>query len=113
MLDPVVDVFVLAEATSTFSGKPKALVFQEHKHRFEPYLSKIRHVIIEDTPSEGTTWDREIFQRNALMGAFTGVDAVALQTHDLIIGSDVDEVPDPRCAVGKGLGRRPHSKDDN
>lgn len=80
-------------------------MFQQNKHRFEPYLAKIRHIVIEDTPSEGSAWDREAFQRNALVRAFTDYeDTPVVQRHDLIIGSDVDEVPDPRCEVEKGQG---------
>lgn len=96
MLDPVVDVFVLAEASSTFSGQSKPLIFRENKNRFEPYLAKIQHVVIDDTPANGSAWDSEEFQRNALKRVFKDREP-AVQARDLIVVSDVDEVPDPRC----------------
>lgn len=96
MLDPVVDVFVLAESSSTFSGQSKPLIFRDNKNRFEPYLAKIQHVVIDDTPSNGSAWNMEEFQRNALMRVFNDMEP-AVQARDLIVVSDVDEVPDTRC----------------
>jgi beta-1,4-mannosyl-glycoprotein beta-1,4-N-acetylglucosaminyltransferase len=93
-LDAVVDVFVLAEFNSTFSGNEKPLYFKDNMHRFSPYLHKISHIVIEDSPLEGSPWAREEYQRNALKRAFENVDPT-LQDQDLIILSDVDEVPDP------------------
>lgn len=94
MLDPVVDVFVLAESNTTFSQKPKALEFQQNRKRFEPFLHKVRHVVVDDSPSTGDPRQNEAFQRNAVMqGLF---DPSPVGEKDLIIISDVDEVPDPR-----------------
>jgi hypothetical protein len=94
-LDAVVDLFVLAESNSTFSGNKKPLHFKDNMQRFRPYLHKISHIVIEDSPLGGTPWDREEYQRNALIRAFENMDPT-LKDRDLIILADVDEVPDPR-----------------
>ena len=48
-LDEVVDVHVIAEATSTHSGKPKPLTLPDHTDRLEPWLHKIRYVPVDLT----------------------------------------------------------------
>jgi beta-1,4-mannosyl-glycoprotein beta-1,4-N-acetylglucosaminyltransferase len=52
ILDPVVDYFVLCESSYTHSGKSKPFYFEEHKHeeRFAPFLHKIIHLKITDSP---------------------------------------------------------------
>lgn len=51
ILNDYVDYFVICEATKTFSGKEKSLVFQENRHRFEKFLHKIIYVPLEWSPS--------------------------------------------------------------
>ena len=46
----VVDYFVVAESNLSHSGKPKEYIFENNIARFEPYMSKIRHVKVEDMP---------------------------------------------------------------
>ena len=92
-LDSVVDRFVLAEAPFTHSGKPKPLYFQENKSRFEKFLPKITHLIVEDFPrvdfsKPGAAWDYERHQRDALARGLT-----ACSDYDLIITGDADEIP--------------------
>lgn len=88
-LDRLVDRFILVEADVTFSGKKKPLVFQENRHLFEKFLPKITHVVVSDMPGGNDPWVRERFQRNAIM---RGVPGDAKDT-DLLIVSDVDEIP--------------------
>ena len=91
-LDPVVDYFVLAEATVTHSGKPKPLHFREHKPRFDRFAKKIIHLVIDDMPGGGATesdrFAREGFQRNALLRGLQDADP-----DDFVIISDLDEIP--------------------
>ena len=87
-LDPVVDRFVVAEATRTFSNEPKPLHFADNRQRFSRWLPKITHVIIDDLPAEGDAWDREAFQRNTVARGLG--DA---RPDDVIMISDVDEIP--------------------
>ena len=39
-LNDVVDYFVLVEATTTYSGKPKELYFQKNKDRYKKFEKK-------------------------------------------------------------------------
>lgn len=88
-LSGVADKFVLAEATTTFTGKPKPLFFSENKERFRAFNDRIIHIVIEDQPNASpTAWERQIHQRNALV---RGIGEAA--PDDLILLSDVDEIP--------------------
>lgn len=92
-LNDVVDHFVIVEATLSFSGKPKPLVFQENAARFARYADKIIHVVVDDMPVDTTNaWDREYFQRNAIMRGLLGA-----APDDIVMISDADEIP--RAAV--------------
>jgi beta-1,4-mannosyl-glycoprotein beta-1,4-N-acetylglucosaminyltransferase len=88
-LDHLVDKFILVEADTTFSGKKKPLVFHENKALFEKFLPKIIHVVVSDMPGGSDPWVRERFQRNAIA---RGIPKDAKDT-DLLIVSDVDEIP--------------------
>lgn len=91
-LDGIVDEFVLVESTLTFSGKPKPLYFNENKDKYEKFLHKIIH-IIQDDPDTGTdyaaNWVREEAQRDKIMEVLTP----KCQSMDVIISSDLDEIP--------------------
>lgn len=96
-LGGVVDVFVLAEATHTHTGRPKELLFARHKHeaRFAPFLPRIQHVIVRDLPIDPTNtnaWDREHFQRDALV---RGLREAGAKHTDIVILGDLDEIPRP------------------
>ena len=93
-LDPVVDVFILAEARHTFQKKPKELVFEKNKDRFAKFLPKIRHVIVDELPGFFYKWRRpdawvvSDFQKGQVV---RGLDDA--QGGDTVIFSDVDEIP--------------------
>lgn len=115
-LNEVVDYFVLVEATNTHTGKEKPLYYWENKDRFLPFSSKIIHVVVDDLPAEASklrlfldriyhltldkgsinlafkreAWNREMFQRNAIL---RGVLSVSPRDSDIVIISDVDEIP--------------------
>jgi len=88
-MSPVVDKFVISEATETFSGMAKPLYYEEHKELFAEFADKIIHVVVDDTP-EGYTHDRDTFQKNAV-----GRGLVDCNDDDIIIFSDLDEIPNP------------------
>lgn len=85
----VVDKFILVEADTTHSGKPKPMWFRERKAEFEKYWSKIVHVEVRDMPKTTVTWDREIHQRNCIL---RGVDKTMVRDGDVLMVSDVDEI---------------------
>jgi beta-1,4-mannosyl-glycoprotein beta-1,4-N-acetylglucosaminyltransferase len=85
-----VDYFVLCESILTISGHPKPLLFDINK--FQKYKSKIRHLIVDKYPFDTSkdAWKNERWQRDYLINGLS--DA---QPDDLIMLSDVDEIPLP------------------
>jgi beta-1,4-mannosyl-glycoprotein beta-1,4-N-acetylglucosaminyltransferase len=101
LLNNIVDYFVIVEAKYTHVGKEKPLFFDDNKHLFENFNNKIIHIIVNDFPykypnvniDNGDVWKNEIFQRNAIS---CGINHIKdLSESDLIIISDLDEIPDP------------------
>lgn len=91
ILDPIVDKFVIEEATVTFSGEPKELCFEKNKELFREFLPKIEYIVVDNSPVDATTHLRDKFQKNALAkGLLDATD------DDVIILSDVDEIPNPK-----------------
>lgn len=91
----VVDEFILVEATKTFTGKSKPMWFADNRERFEKFADKITYVAVDDMPEDAdSAWVREYFQRDAIgRGLGEGSD------DDLIIVSDVDEIPFPEALL--------------
>jgi len=82
-----VDYFVITESNLSHSGKPKEYIFENNKDRFEKYMSKIRHIKVDDMPETDDSWVRERFQR------FVGNRGLYdLEPEDLVITSDCDEI---------------------
>jgi len=101
ILDAVVDRFVVVESTVTFRGRAKPLHFAEHRERFERWADRIVHVVVEDAPDVGDDgWGRERFQRDAV-GRALG----ACRGRDVVLVSDVDEIPHPDRVAERRLGR--------
>lgn len=86
-----VDYFVICEADRTFSGKPKTLTFKDNQASFADYSSKIIHLTCQDDNPELTPFEREWFQRDFFKTALSNF----VLDSDLIIYSDVDEIPRP------------------
>ena len=82
-----VDFFILVEATQTFQGKPKPLVYEANKERFRAFHKQIIHIIVDDMPTSDDPRVREHHQRRAIARG-----ASNLQPEDVLIISDVDEV---------------------
>lgn len=95
-LDPVVDVFVLVEAVWTHQKKPKPLYYEENKERFKKFHSKIRHIVLTDGPNFfygfriPNAWDYERYQKDQIKQGLKDC-----MPTDMIILSDVDEIPNP------------------
>ncbi|MBE5875476.1 MAG: glycosyltransferase [Lachnospiraceae bacterium] len=89
VMSPVVDKFVISEATETFSGMKKPLYYEENKELFAEFADKIIHVVVDDTP-QGDTHDRDTFQKNAVTRGLK-----ECTDEDIIIFSDLDEIPNP------------------
>ena len=89
VMNPIVDKFVISEATETFSGLKKPLYYEENKELFSEFQDKIIHVVVEDTP-EGDTHYRDTFQKNAVTRGLKDC-----RDDDIVIFSDLDEIPNP------------------
>lgn len=98
----VVDCFVVVEAAQTFAGEPKALSFGDHAARFQPYMAKIRYVVVDELV--GTfSWQREAYQRDCILRGLEDC-----RDDDVIIISDVDEILRPEVVerLGSGVAAR-------
>lgn len=92
IMAPYVDKFVLEESTVTFSGEPKEMIFAGHRDMFEEFEDKIIYVSVDNSPMSGvTTHERDKFQKNQLIRGMKDC-----QPNDIVIFSDVDEIPNPK-----------------
>ena len=93
-LNPVVDKFVLVEATKTFQKQPKPLYFEENKSRFKDFEDKIIHVVVDEYPNFFTRFrvptpmDYDNHQKNQIILGLKDANP-----NDVIIYSDLDEIP--------------------
>ena len=102
LLNDHVDHFVIAESNITHSGQPKPFYFEENKARFEQWKEKIIYLPVKQNTEglvfssetsynpQSAAWKLENGQRNALAAA---KDIIA--DDDLVLLSDLDEMPDP------------------
>jgi beta-1,4-mannosyl-glycoprotein beta-1,4-N-acetylglucosaminyltransferase len=91
-----VDVFLIVEGNTTFTGLPKPLIFHNNRERFAWAESKIIYQQVTDLEAgeskaarEG--WKNEDDTRDAVAKFLRRV--VKVQDGDLVIESDVDEIP--------------------
>jgi len=94
ILDPYVDYFVVNEANTTFSGKPKKLYFQENIDRFKKFEHKIIYNMFDENKPEWTQWDRDCIHKNAAMKA---LEKSNLDDGDIVFYSDADEIWNPKA----------------
>ncbi len=86
-----VDAFVIAEASQTHSGEPRALVLTPQ------LIASLggTNVYIEqvmDMPLGADNWAREHHQRRSIL---RGLEAIGAEAGDIIVLTDADEIPDP------------------
>lgn len=96
----VVDRFVLSESRYTHTGKPKPLHYQANAARFQAFADRIIHVVspdpadlTHDADDQRPSWIRENAQRNATIDRIKPM----LKDDDLLIVSDLDEIPNPEA----------------
>jgi len=88
ILNNYVDYFVIVEGNKTWQNNPKKLKFNIKK--FKKFKKKIIYIKVEDLPDGKNPWVRENFQRNCIVrGLENAID------QDIIIISDLDEIPNP------------------
>jgi len=126
MLDPYVDYFVISECDYTFSGNKKPFYFEENKNLFSKFLHKIIHVknyntneteILVNTFTESkknvfdniikyyegvknspeTDFGKAHWCREYLHREFVSLGLSECNDDDIIIFSDLDEIPSPEA----------------
>jgi beta-1,4-mannosyl-glycoprotein beta-1,4-N-acetylglucosaminyltransferase len=102
-----VDKFIIVEAEVTHQDEPKPSYLRDNWERFSPFHDKIIHVWATGLPTirdDPDPWAREHAQRNYIADGLFTFD---YSDHDVLMQSDVDEIPRPICArnalPGKGL----------
>jgi beta-1,4-mannosyl-glycoprotein beta-1,4-N-acetylglucosaminyltransferase len=106
-LNDIVDYFVLVECIKTHVNNDKELFFENNKKRYSKFLHKIIHIIVKDNiPQTSNPWDIENYQRRCID---QGIKQLDLKSEDIIIISDLDEIPDSNTLLSiknyKGLDR--------
>ena len=105
VMNKYVDKFVIAESTYMHSGKPKKLIFDINK--FPKFKDKIIYIVVEESPPDlvkihekdslhekqikmtDNAKKREMYQINKTKDGIINADK-----DDMIIVSDIDEIPD-------------------
>lgn len=103
ILDDVVDYFVLVEAGKTHIGDLKQLYYNENKGRYAKWEHKIIHIIADLYTK--TPWHNENMHRRAID---RGIQKLNPKSDDLIIISDLDEIPNPNILIqlkSKGIDK--------
>jgi hypothetical protein len=118
-----IDTFIIIEARETYSGiKKTELYFEKNKALFEPYMNKIKFIIIDSfdiiksipeynknmlwkpevwmLPITYDSWCREHYQRD-IAGEYLNSITNTNNDHYLLYCGDVDEIP--RSSVFKDL----------
>jgi beta-1,4-mannosyl-glycoprotein beta-1,4-N-acetylglucosaminyltransferase len=124
ILDPYVDFFVISESDYTFSGNKKPFYFDENKNMFDKFLHKIIHIKNHDSDktnnlinpyngkkeiifnkiindylniknTEETDFGKPYWCREFLQREFVGLGLSDVDDDDIIIFSDLDELPSP------------------
>ncbi|HEY2891357.1 MAG TPA: hypothetical protein VGJ31_12050 [Dongiaceae bacterium] len=99
--------FVIVESDRTFAGRPKPYFFEAQASRFKPFASKISYHKVRGLKAPArmsglrTTTDArfkvEAAQRDAVG---TALAQMGLRANDIVVLSDVDEIPRPALLAG-------------
>ena len=88
LLRDVADAHIAVEANASFTGRPKPLRLDESAD-----AERVVRVAVTDLPDDGTAWDREYAQRDAIL---RGLEAAGAHDQDLVLIADADEIPRPQ-----------------
>lgn len=114
VLNNYVDYFVIAESNLTFNGKQKPYNFAAVKEKFKAWEHKIIYLPVRQSADglsfendtkynpQSAAWKLENEQRNALIAA-----AKYMSDEDMVLVSDLDEIPDPRILKKLKLPEEP------
>jgi len=86
-----VDYFIISESKYTFKGDHKNLKFNINDKKYNKFKNKIIYVT-HSTPPSTDSWLNEKNQRDNLINGFKIEEDI--KSNDIILLSDVDEIPD-------------------
>lgn len=86
-LYPYMDLFILVESNKTFTGDSKLLYFEENKHKYQNYLDKIKHYVVDNTADSPE--NSKIKQRDTIKDILKTLN---LNNDDVIFITDVNEI---------------------
>lgn len=89
-LDPYVDLFVVSEATTTFSGKSKPLYLTENLSAFAAWEEKLRVSVVDIEPTSDPHIN-DPAQKNLVKRALEPL----CEGDDIVLWGDADEIPNP------------------
>ena len=92
ILNDYVDFFIIVEGNKTWQNNPKKLNFDIEK--FNKFKNKIIYIPVKDLPDGDNPYLRENFQRNCIIRGLSNA-----KDNDLIIISDLDEIPNPKKII--------------
>jgi beta-1,4-mannosyl-glycoprotein beta-1,4-N-acetylglucosaminyltransferase len=90
VLENVVDKFIAVQAEETHSGLPKPIYFNPQDERWKQWSNRLETVILPKIPNAENRWVRENAPREAIPHIIKDVP-----NDEVILMSDVDEIPDP------------------
>eukprot|EP00879_Flechtneria_rotunda_P004000 GHRR01004241.1.p1 GENE.GHRR01004241.1~~GHRR01004241.1.p1 ORF type:complete len:317 (+),score=5.20 GHRR01004241.1:63-1013(+) len=94
-LEAVVDVFVVLESRMTFRGSKRDISFPRVLHRLPgAVIAKVRYSVLDALEGDDA-WSREHYQRDALFTVALQSPGVSAHAGDILLVSDVDEIPKP------------------
>ena len=99
ILNDYVDFFVIVEGNKTWQNNFKKFRFDLDK--FKKFKEKIIYIQVKDMPDGTNPWVRENFQRNCI-----GRGLKEAKNDDLVIISDLDEIPNPEKILKFELNKR-------
>ena len=99
ILDNYIDYFVIVEGNKTWQNNPKKLRFEIDK--FKKFKDKIIYVPVTDLPDGVDPYLRENHQRNSIIKGLKNS-----KENDLIIISDLDEIPNPEKLISFNVKKR-------
>jgi beta-1,4-mannosyl-glycoprotein beta-1,4-N-acetylglucosaminyltransferase len=105
LLYDIVDYFIIVEASLADSCNGQKMCFKENEKLFEKFKDKIIHIVIDNANidiSKNQQFVNEKMQRNNISH---GIDKVSLNNDDVIIISNLDEIPDPNLLLSIKNGK--------
>ncbi len=99
ILNEYVDYFVIVEGNKTWQNNFKKFNFDIKK--FGKFKKKIIYIQVSDMPDGENPWLRENFQRNCIERGLLNAEK-----DDIIIISDLDEIPNPECIKNFDIKKR-------